>query len=168
MSRSAQPAEMLKRKAMRWSGLTKPVSCLSTSAATVDAGSAWSTVSTIAVASTAVTTMARSSRLPVPADSPSQLSTATAQASPMMASRKYTKHQARMADARAGGRGGEAAAGVGDGELERAIGLLRADADGAAFGKRRNAVLDRVLDERREHHRRHARLQQRRWRLDLG
>jgi len=40
------------------------------------------------------------------------------------------------------------------------------EADRAAFGERPDAMLDRVLDEGREHHRRNASLEQRRRRVD--
>src|SRR5205085_8766216 len=66
------------------------------------------------------------------------------------------------ADATAGG-AGKPAAGIGDGQPERVGELLRLNADGAALGERCDAVLDRVLDQRGEHHRRHARVEQARW-----
>src|SRR5207247_9372334 len=64
-------------------------------------------------------------------------------------------------DARAGG-AGESLAVIRDAERECPAAGLRLYENRAAFGERSDAVLDRVLDEGREHHRRHARGAQRR------
>jgi len=52
--------------------------------------------------------------------------------------------------------------GIGDREHQRFVFAGGRDPDRAAFGERPDAVLDRVLDERREHHRGSASLEQRR------
>ncbi len=51
--------------------------------------------------------------------------------------------------------------GIGDREHERFAVAGGRDPDRAAFGERPDAVLDRILDEGREHHRRNTGLEQR-------
>src|SRR5438105_558295 len=62
-------------------------------------------------------------------------------------------------DTRARG-GGKAAAVIRHAQGEGAARLFGLDADCAAFGEGADAVLDGILDQRREHHRRHAGTQQ--------
>src|ERR1700694_1122066 len=57
-------------------------------------------------------------------------------------------------------------ASVGDREHERFAFARGCDMDRAAFGERTDAMLDRVLDERREHHGRNASVQERRRHVD--
>src|SRR5439155_1202334 len=68
-------------------------------------------------------------------------------------------------DAGSGSRG-ESLPGIGDREHEGFAFAGGGEADRAAFGERPDAVLDRVLDQGREHHRRNASLEQRRRHVD--